>query len=273
MTIIESIVGSASTGELGRVAGIASGILAQAADRFGGVDVAALLAGLAGLAKQDTELASQVRDAIIPRLTIMQQAEFEHLAYAPSGEATDKRRTEDRLLTAPGGHISTDRPRDPLVADVGARLDADRMARYYNSLIRKGGGERRMGPFLIQGGTAQVREVAAQALEKVLSTSRGQDMTRGAEATKRLERIILTDARDVSQGDYVLGVALINYNVAVSSPPTFGKPAPPLEATIAHELGHVIFRTLDDGPARMNNTNLNENPVRAELGLPLRTRY
>jgi hypothetical protein len=41
---------------------------------------------------------------------------------------------------------------------------------------------------------------------------------------------------------------------------------------LGHELGHA-GGTLDDGPNAMNNVNLNENPIRAQLGEPARTSY
>jgi hypothetical protein len=51
-------------------------------------------------------------------------------------------------------------------------------------------------------------------------------------------------------------------------------PAPAsLEWAIAHELGHTLG-TRDDGPGKMNNVNLNENPISTQLGEPYyRIRY
>jgi len=42
---------------------------------------------------------------------------------------------------------------------------------------------------------------------------------------------------------------------------------------LAHEIGHAATGALDNGPDSMSNINLNENPIRLELGLPLRTAY
>lgn len=42
---------------------------------------------------------------------------------------------------------------------------------------------------------------------------------------------------------------------------------------LAHELGHVFSRINDEGPEKILNVNLNENPIRKELGYPLRTQY
>ncbi|HQR15663.1 MAG TPA: hypothetical protein PLZ37_13980 [Nitrospira sp.] len=48
----------------------------------------------------------------------------------------------------------------------------------------------------------------------------------------------------------------------------------PIETSIAiaHEMGHLI-RAHDDGPGSMANILKNENPVRRDLGIPLRTQY
>ena len=54
---------------------------------------------------------------------------------------------------------------------------------------------------------------------------------------------------------------------------TAGPQQETLESALAHELGHVVTGTLDSGPKNMDNINQNENPVRTELNLPLRTSY
>jgi hypothetical protein len=48
----------------------------------------------------------------------------------------------------------------------------------------------------------------------------------------------------------------------------------PIETSIAiaHEMGHLIGAH-DDGPGSMANILKNENPVRRDLGIPLRTQY
>jgi len=42
---------------------------------------------------------------------------------------------------------------------------------------------------------------------------------------------------------------------------------------LAHELGHAIAGTLDDGPDRLQNVETNENPIVEELGEDPRIRY
>lgn len=42
---------------------------------------------------------------------------------------------------------------------------------------------------------------------------------------------------------------------------------------IAHEFGHAIMGTRDDGPNRMNNVIANETPIMRELGEPERISY
>jgi RHS repeat-associated protein len=47
----------------------------------------------------------------------------------------------------------------------------------------------------------------------------------------------------------------------------------PTDAILGHEIGHAATGALDDGPGNMNNVNQNENPIRRQLGEPLRTTY
>lgn len=54
---------------------------------------------------------------------------------------------------------------------------------------------------------------------------------------------------------------------------TVGPIAATTRRIIAHELGHAVFGTLDNGFANMNNVNQNENPIMNSLGQPSRTRY
>lgn len=42
---------------------------------------------------------------------------------------------------------------------------------------------------------------------------------------------------------------------------------------LAHEIAHAILGSKDDGPGKMNNVINWENPIRIELGYPIRTKY
>lgn len=46
-----------------------------------------------------------------------------------------------------------------------------------------------------------------------------------------------------------------------------------LEDQMAHELGHLATGVRDTGPDKMDNINLNENPVRRSLSHPKRVTY
>lgn len=207
MTTIKSIFGSAQTTTRNCASDIAISILANATGRPGGLDVASLRLTLHDLAKYDPTLASQVGEHISSTLTVTQRAEFESCTpvslVAADGAPPRTSASALTLMKSVGknhepiglskGYSSKFTPSDPLLAKVTRQLGIESQIQMYNSLIRAGGGERQVGPFLVQGGTAQVREAVAHALERVLSTERGREMEQGAVSTRRLERIILTD--------------------------------------------------------------------------------
>jgi RHS repeat-associated protein len=56
-------------------------------------------------------------------------------------------------------------------------------------------------------------------------------------------------------------------------PTTDGPQPAPTDAQLGHEIGHAATGASDDGPGPGNNTNLNENPIRLDLGEPARTGY
>jgi RHS repeat-associated protein len=47
----------------------------------------------------------------------------------------------------------------------------------------------------------------------------------------------------------------------------------PTDAILGHEIGHAATGTLDNGPNNMNNVIQNENPIRLQLGEPIRCAY
>ena len=66
-------------------------------------------------------------------------------------------------------------------------------------------------------------------------------------------------------------------NIDPSAHPMIRTTAGKIPATtariIGHEFGHAVFGISDADPGRMNNVNLNENPIMLELGEPVRTHY
>lgn len=58
----------------------------------------------------------------------------------------------------------------------------------------------------------------------------------------------------------------------IELPTAEGMTPTPLEIVLGHELGHANGEH-DDGPDAMNNVNINENPIREDLGFPARTGY
>jgi uncharacterized protein RhaS with RHS repeats len=52
-----------------------------------------------------------------------------------------------------------------------------------------------------------------------------------------------------------------------------GRAAASTAIILAHEIAHAATGASDDGENHMNNVNWNENPIRQQMGLPLRTGY
>ena len=118
---------------------------------------------------------------------------------------------------------------------------------------------------------AQVKKQLA-AIKK---TKRGKQLVESAENNKKRDFQITKDC--TGKPNYDPSTDKINFdpNFDINIPTTDKSgtsPATP-EGILAHELGHAVTGTLDDGPNNMNNVNQNENPVRQGLGLPTRTAY
>lgn len=126
--------------------------------------------------------------------------------------------------------------------------------------------------------TAKIRDNVFGALQRVLSTKRGSYMllrlqirngsSLGGES--KPFKIIVTDYASQGITDNAI-------TVNCADRPTYsswsGEHASSVERLIAHELGHSIMGTLDDGYGQMNNVFYNENPIMYELGKPIRLRY
>ncbi|ENF2849292.1 RHS repeat protein, partial [Escherichia coli] len=119
-----------------------------------------------------------------------------------------------------------------------------------------------------------------EAYAQLNTTKRGQEITKPLEDSKDVYNIytIHRDAfycpagtTDVScQGKEK--AVFIEPNECVKLPTAQGLEVTSLAVELGHELGHA-HGVHDDGGDRMNNVNLNENPIRAGLGENPRTAY
>jgi hypothetical protein len=126
--------------------------------------------------------------------------------------------------------------------------------------------------FVVEGGTAAQRTSVEKDLREVFGTKRGAQMLTKLEARSGNFKVDL----NVTNNAYArLGGNSIH--VDPNFHPTIQTNKGPLAATtqriMAHELGHAVFGTADNGPARLNNVKRNENPIMNELGEPSRTKY
>jgi uncharacterized protein RhaS with RHS repeats len=128
-------------------------------------------------------------------------------------------------------------------------------------------------PITISGGSASERSAVRDALNRVLQTERGSEMSRKAMETSRQEKIEVVSGAENVGASPSAGVAFIDPAFAPPTATTAGAIPATTERVVAHELGHSVMEADDDGPNRMNNINQNENPVMRELKEPDRTRY
>jgi hypothetical protein len=125
-------------------------------------------------------------------------------------------------------------------------------------------------PVSAEGGTPDQQNAVNAALAQVLNTPRGKELEQQIRgpwyrhgSPKTLHITCDRDDRGEVGGDNLWidpsWHPLLQMNVG---------PRPlSLERAIAHELGHTLG-TDDDGPDRMNNVRLNENPISLQLGEP-----
>jgi hypothetical protein len=64
-----------------------------------------------------------------------------------------------------------------------------------------------------------------------------------------------------------------NFHPDISVNSACGRERSSTAVILAHEIAHAATGVLDKGPGRMSNVNWNENMIRPQLGLPLRTAY
>jgi hypothetical protein len=122
---------------------------------------------------------------------------------------------------------------------------------------------------VVGSNTAQVIQVAI-ATDRVLKTARGQELLKqiigpwywhGSPKTLHVN-CDQNDSGEVGGSNFWVDpnrVVILNMDI--------GPVAASLERIIGHELGHTLG-TDDDGPGKMNNVNLNENPISTQLGEP-----
>lgn len=123
-------------------------------------------------------------------------------------------------------------------------------------------------------------KILQEAYAKLNTTKRGQEITKPMEDSLDVYKIytIDHDAFYCPAGTTDLAcqgkekAVFIEPNECVKLPTTQGMEFPSLAVELGHELGHSQG-VHDDGTDRMNNVNLNENPIRAGLGENPRTAY
>jgi hypothetical protein len=133
-------------------------------------------------------------------------------------------------------------------------------------------------PFDVIGGTQGNRSQVEADLRAVFQTPRGAQMLAQLETRRSFflfRRDFVVDLTVTSNAYTYPG-----YDTLFVDPnfhPVIQTTRGPLPAStlriLAHELGHAVFGTLDDGPGRMNNVRQNENAVMRALGHPERTVY
>ena len=118
----------------------------------------------------------------------------------------------------------------------------------------------------------QREAITDQALRKVFSTVRGEQLRTMVEKSGKKLRINLNDQNHQRS---LPGSFEMDFDPSRTKPvqTTAGRINATPERIIAHEAGHAITGTEDTGPNRMDNINQNENPIMHELNQPERTEY
>jgi RHS repeat-associated protein len=130
-------------------------------------------------------------------------------------------------------------------------------------------------PVSVVGGTKEQQDAISAAIDRIFKTPRGQEMEsqirgpwywHGSPKTLHVN-CAMNDAGEVGGNNLFIDPT---WNPDIMTP--FGLRPAALDRIIAHELGHTLG-TSDNGPDRMNNVRLNENPVAIALGEPVRIQY
>jgi len=120
------------------------------------------------------------------------------------------------------------------------------------------------------GGDDVFKEKVNLMISKIQGSSHGNGMVEKLQKCKNTYDII--PASRYGGADYSGRIIMIDpdWHPVVST--SKGPEAISSEILLAHEMGHLLG-VRDDGDRRMNNVIANENPVRVELGYPIRTSY
>ena len=120
----------------------------------------------------------------------------------------------------------------------------------------------------------------AESYAKLNTTQRGREITKRLEESSTVYKIVPANKTAKYQirkpnspcTNCEPNTVYIDPYNSLILPTADGDEPTSLAVLIGHELGHAIGYQ-DDGPNRMNNVNINENPIRKELGYPERTSY
>jgi len=110
------------------------------------------------------------------------------------------------------------------------------------------------------------------ALEKVKETKRGKELFDRMDLDKATYKIVEGN-RGEAYYDPATKTIVVDPNFHPSIDTTNGPYSSPTDRILGHEMGHAATGVGDTGPGRMNNVNMNENPIAIELGEPPRTKY
>jgi RHS repeat-associated protein len=124
-------------------------------------------------------------------------------------------------------------------------------------------------PVTVEGGTPEQRQRVNNIVERIFNTERGSQLKEqiiGPWYWHGSPKIIHLN----SSGTLNAEVSGRNINIDPCAHPTIsttsGNQAATTERIIAHELGHAVTGTRDEGPQMMDNVNQNENPITTQLG-------
>jgi len=121
-----------------------------------------------------------------------------------------------------------------------------------------------------RGGTKAERASVLSDLNDIFGTKRGAKMLSNTQSPLTIDLSVKNRAFVKNAPSDTIYIDL-NFHPKIST--DSGSIPATTRRILSYELGHSVFGALDDGINRMNNINLNENPIMNELGMPLRLEY